>query len=237
MNLPTRTSPSTRVIPEATVDIWTAAALAERDRQVRISAPTPAQQARLERWDLQVAWRGKWFMLENKALRRDSKIELPAEQLRVLVALERAGVPIYYGLPCMPRGRTGALVALRFRPDFETWQRILLPSEVDRVASGRRLVPSEEFRAANPQPSSLRQFLAGISKCTLLTVTPARSTPSWMPHLTDIIDAAQRSHKPIPSRGRSRRSKTRAERFDQQWRDLPAVERFFSLLIAVRTSS
>ena len=176
-------------------------------------------------------------MLEDKALRRDFKIEVPAPQLRVLVALEQAGIPIYYGLPCMPRRRSGALAALRFRPHFETWQRILLPSEVDRVAGGRQLIPSEDFRKANPRPPNLRQFLAGVANCTLLTVTPARSAPSWMPHLTDIIDAAQRPPKGTRSRRRRRRWQAGAERLDLQWGDLPPVERFFSLLVAVRTAS
>jgi hypothetical protein len=176
-------SPTARLIPEATVDAWSVATLTAQNKRLRFSCPTPRQQAQMEPWDILVDWPTKRFMIESKAVRNDGKIEIPAKQLEKLVELElTVGTPVFYGLPApdLPKVFSRQLVECRFNPDFETWHRILRPSEV------RKLVGTEETLtvqtvAAQPLPTapSLRQFLADLKECDWVPRTERHHKPEW----------------------------------------------------------
>jgi hypothetical protein len=174
--------PSSRLIPEATVDAWSVASLTADDKDLRFACPTPAQQALEQPWDIVVEWPSKRFMIENKALRVDGRIDIPRDQLDNLVELAASGVPIFYGLPAPDiaaiRGRS--LVECRFTPDFETWHRILRPSEVRRLVGTRQTLTSETV-AEEPTKTapSLRQFLNQLKACEWVPITPPNRQPDW----------------------------------------------------------
>jgi hypothetical protein len=105
--------PTTAVIPERTIDAWTAAEILQFDPFARVWAPTPRSQANSELWDYAVSAGRKdekLFVLENKGLYQQGKagvafVGLDLVQLARLTSLSNTHhLPAYYGLPGVNEG-------------------------------------------------------------------------------------------------------------------------------------
>jgi hypothetical protein len=136
------------LIPERTIDAWMSSSITAVDPNAMVWAPTPpAQNQRApnyQPWDVAVEAFGerKLLIFEDKCLLRTPAkglLNVPIElgQLWLLAQLEHDGLPVFYGLPVLPRDSLPRVVpqelftmraGLRIVPPFSRWQRAPAPS-------------------------------------------------------------------------------------------------------------
>jgi hypothetical protein len=112
----------TSLIPERTIDAWTAAEILSFDPFARLWAPNPRQQRNQEPWDFASSSGRleKLIVIENKGLyAKDGSgatcVDLDLVQLARMAWLETAyNLPAFYGLPGLPANDVAAVAHLPF---------------------------------------------------------------------------------------------------------------------------
>jgi hypothetical protein len=209
-------TPAVRIIPERTIDAWTSSAILAREPHALVWAPTPPAPAAqgTQPWHFPIGAfdpPSKLLVLENKALigrlgaHHLPKVCLELDQLARLIDLEVDGLPILYGLPglcdmdlpsLIPREELGGRAALRFRPHFDRWQRLVRPLELlalrpvmKAMAANRHRMTLNTLALVGFPP--LRAFLSDTQQGSwgrnLLTDPQDRADPLLPPFKPDPI--------------------------------------------------
>lgn len=167
------------IIPERTIDVWTALEVNRTFPGSIIWAPTTNEQAASEPWDLDVRT-PKVLVFESKGL-GDRGVRISAAQIARLSALEMsfanlAQHPIvFYGLPLgsgrparSTSGKPGSLLRAKFQRDFPTYQIMVSPSHLlSGIAArlrGKHWIDID-YKDIPLGSQTLPDLLADVAKC------------------------------------------------------------------------
>ena len=188
------------LIPERTIDMWTAMALRSFLSNALLWGPTPWEQPASQPWDVEIrSATGKLLVIENKGVHDDGSVHVRSDQLNDLCRLQAdaraTGVPdlVLYGLPALgaalpwPMAQTLFPQAqIMYRP--ETLREILNQrgyyrrrtprpvAKVDPLSDGWRVRFHDPLAfAPRDRRSALSEVLQGIPRC----MRGARLGPGW----------------------------------------------------------
>jgi hypothetical protein len=136
-------------VPERTIDAWTSSVITSRESRALLWAPTPPAQAPGggQPWDIAAELTpAKLLVIENKSLINSStvgiatRIQIDMQQLLRFLSLGVLdGLPVFYGLPGpqphnlpfpVPPEIFVQREAWRLNPPFQTWERMVRPTEL-----------------------------------------------------------------------------------------------------------
>ena len=192
------------VIPERTIDAWTAAEVVAVDALARIWAPDQVAQSATEPWDFAVAparSSEKVLVLENKALNSNpaqTRVPIDIDQLLVLVGLQLMfRWPAYVGLPTISIQEVRLIAPgfplqralLRHIPrPFGEWHHIFRPLDVALIPQVFRAIQRGQLSTEVPTGAlvggrPLRRFLRDVTCCTdgeIVQGSAREPLPRWI---------------------------------------------------------